>query len=314
MNIDQILIQNDCDKFSNNFSFNIFQKLDIFEPEYQKEIFSQNEFQEKNDYLINPKFNLEKVIETSPLGTTEETPKSQSRNVTDFNSSTSEENSQNKTKNSPLFQIDSNNENEIQLHKRFEDKLLMNRISARKSRLKKKQYIKCLEEEAARLKNQMILNVKNDINQNNNIQNLNINLKDNNEKNKIFLQKITLLDNQEREVKSIGQKKKSGVIKQYDVLRKAILSELLVKQIHLFIPLRYQIFGEKFIKLIQINEDDSLSVINTKIEENIIKIKDYMNIVPKKRIKLVIKFHEIYKRIKNYVDNYQQLFMESFKY
>ena len=37
-----------------------------------------------------------------------------------------------------------------------------------------------------------------------------------------------------------------------------------------------------------------------------------MNIVPKKRIKLVIKFHEIYKKIKNYTDNFQQLFTESF--
>ena len=311
MNIGQILIQNDCDKFTNNFLYNLFPKLDIFEPEYQKEILSQDKFQEKSDYFIDQKFNLEKIIESSPP---EETPKSQSKNITDVNSSTSEENSKNKAKNCPIFQTDSNNENETQLHKRFQDKLLMNRISARKSRLKKKQYIKCLEEEAARLKNQMILNEINDINQNNNIQNLNINLKYNNEKNKIFLQKITLLDNQKIEVKSKGQKKNSGVIKQYDVLRKAILSELLVKQIHLFIPLRYQIFGDKFIKLIQIDEDDSLSVINAKIDENIMKIKDYMNIVPKKRIKLVIKFFEIYKKIRNYVDNYQQLFTESFKY
>ena len=79
-------------------------------------------------------------------------------------------------------------------------------------------------------------------------------------------------------------------------------------------PLRYQIFGEKFIKLIQIYEDDSLSVIISKIDENVIKIKNYLNIVPKRRIKLVIKFHEIYKKIKNYADSYQQLFMESFKY
>ena len=38
-----------------------------------------------------------------------------------------------------------------------------------------------------------------------------------------------------------------------------------------------------------------------------------MNIISKKRIKLVIKFYEIYKKIKNYSDSFQQLFAESFK-
>ena len=69
-----------------------------------------------------------------------------------------------------------------------------------------------------------------------------------------------------------------------------------------------------FIKLIQINEDDSLSIIITKINENINKIKNYMDVVPKKRIKLVIKFHEIYKKIKIFVDSYQQLFVKIFKF
>ena len=103
-------------------------------------------------------------------------------------------------------------------------------------------------------------------------------------------------------------------MKQYEVLQKTLLREMLVKQIHYFIPLRYHIFGEKFIKLTQINEDDSLSVIISKINENIDKIKNYMNVVPKKRIQLVIKFLGIYKKIKSYVDNYQQLFTEIFKY
>ena len=85
------------------------------------------------------------------------------------------------------------------------------------------------------------------------------------------------------------------------------------RKVNNFLPLRYQIFGEKFIKLIQINEDDSLSVIISKINENTTKIKNYLSIIPKKRIKLVIKFHEIYKKLKNYVDSYQQLFLESFK-
>ena len=103
-------------------------------------------------------------------------------------------------------------------------------------------------------------------------------------------------------------------MKQHENLQKTLLKEMLVKQIHCFIPLRYHIFGEKFIKLIPIEEDDEISIIVCKINNNIDKIKNFMKVVPKKRIKLVIKFHEIYKKIKNFVDNYQQVFAESFKY
>ena len=124
---------------------------------------------------------------------------------------------------------------------------------------------------------------------------------------------MILLEKQEKEVKKEGQKKKANVMKQHEVLQKVLLKEMLVKQINNFLPLKYQIFGEKFIKLIQIKEDDSLSVIISKINENTTKIKNYLSIIPKKRIKLVIKFHEIYKKLKNFVDSYQQLLMESFK-
>ena len=79
-------------------------------------------------------------------------------------------------------------------------------------------------------------------------------------------------------------------------------------------PLKYKIFGENYIKLVQINDDDSLSVIISKINDNINKIIDYENIVSKKQIKFVKKMYKIYKKIKDVVDNYQQLFNESFKF
>ena len=311
MNMQQLPILNDYENFNNNFSFTFFPKLRLFDPEYPKEIMVQKDFQEKSDYFLpTQKFNFE-PIDSSQLGSTQESPQfqNQTKNVSSNNSS--DEISQNKTKNSPIFQTDNS-----EIPKKFEDKLLMNRISARKSRLKKKQYIKCLEEETARLKNQIILNENIGIYSNNmnNMMNLNINEENPNEKINIFLNKMTLLEKQENEIKKEGQKKCSNIMKQYEVLQKTLLREMLVKQIHYFIPLRYHIFGEKFIKLIKINEDDSVSVIISKIDENIEKIKNYMNVVPKKRIKLVIKFHEIYKRIKSFVDKYQQLFTENFKY
>ena len=95
--------------------------------------------------------------------------------------------------------------------------------------------------------------------------NIDINEEECDETKKLFLNKMILLEKQEKEVKKEGQKKKANVVKQHEVLQKALLKEMLIKQIHNFLPLRYQIFGEKFIKLIQINEDDSLSIIITKI-------------------------------------------------
>ena len=326
MSIPQISIINELENRNDNFDFNIFPQNGIFEAEFPKDILFSKEFQEKTEnFLLNPKLNTEQVIDSSLLGSTHESALTQTKNFSLNNSLILDEvylsadkpiQTIQKKKIGPKFQTEINN-NGNEFTKGLEDKLLMNRLSARKSRLKKKHYIKTLEEETARLKNEMILNEKICIqNQNNenNKNNININEEKFDEKNKLFLNKMILLEKQEKEVKKEGQKKRENVMKQHEVLQKTILKEMLVKQINNFLPLRYQIYGEKFIKLIQIYEDDSLSVIISKIDENVIKIKNYLNIVPKKRIKLVIKFHEIYKKIKNYVDSYQQLFMESFKY
>ena len=314
MNNNSLFLFNDFENLNNNFSFNIFPHEKQLEIDYPKEIIFHKAFQEKNDYFsINPKLNSEQIVDSSLLFSTQESLPSQKRNISFFNCSNFDETPKENIiphKNTPLFLTEINNENEFP--KKFDDKLLMNRISARKSRLKKKQYIKSLEEETARLKNQIILNGK----KGSNIQDLgdiDLNPEKTEEKNKLFLDKIILLEKQEKEVKKEGQKKSANIINQHEVLQKTVLREMLVKQIHLFLPLKYLIFGEKFIKLVKINEDDSLSVIISKINENLKKIKNYMNIISKKRIKLVIKFYEIYKKIKNYSDSFQQLFAESFK-
>ena len=128
------------------------------------------------------------------------------------------------------------------------------------------------------------------------------------------MNKLILMEQQEKEVKLKGQKNQSDIMKQYENLQKTLLREMLIRQINCFVPLRLKILGEKNIKLIEANEDDEISVIINKINENIDKIKNYMNVVPKKRIKSIIKLHEIYKKIKSFVDGYQQLFTESFNY
>ena len=315
MSNNSLLLFNDFEYLNNNFSFNIFPQERQLETDYLKENIFHKDFHEKNDYFsIIPKFNSEKNIESSLLVSTQESFPSPIKNISLFNLSNFDEipkEAKISHNNTPKFLTEVNNISEHS--KNVDDKLLMNRISARKSRLKKKQYIKCLEEEAANLKNQIILNGEIGANIKN-LGVLNLNSEKTEEKNILFLNKLKLLEKQEKEVKKEGQKKCTNIINQHKVLQKTVLREMLVKQIRLFLPLKYVIFGEKFIKLIKIDEDDSLSVIISKIEENLKKIKNYMNIISKKRIKLVIKLYEIYKKIKDYADNFQQLFEESFKF
>lgn len=301
----------------NNFCFNSF-PLEK-QTNFSKEILISKESQETSNFFqldttLNPY--LSPKIDLSINGSTNKIVFGQIKNESsDFSFALDEMSQDGDTKilslnNNVVFKTEINN-NEINVKKGLEDKLLMNRISARKSRLKKKQYIKCLEEETARLKNEILLKKNIEIVPDK----INSDLsKEDKEKKDKFFNKFILFEKQEKEIKLKGQKKQAGIMKQYENLQKSLLREMLVKQIHCFIPLRIRIFGDKFIKLIEINEDDEISVIINKINENIDKIKNYLEVVPKKRIQSVIKLHEIYKKIKIFVDNYQQLFSESFKY
>ena len=316
MNITQIPNINELE-INNNYCFNSLPQMK--EIDFSKEFLFTKDLQDKNDnFLLESTLNpcLSQMIESSMINSINEA--AQIKNESFDCSFGSNEISQDKlTKESNLasnknvvFKTEVNN-NEFETKFEYGDKLLMNRLSARKSRLKKKKYIKCLEEETARLKNEILLK-KNAIDISNNI-NLNLN-KEENKKNNTFFTKLILMEQQEKEVKLKGQKSQSDIMKQYENLQKTLLREMLIRQIHCFVPLRLKILGEKSIKLIEANEDDEISVIINKINENIDKIKNYMNVVPKKRVKSIIKLHEIYKKIKNFVDGYQQLYAESFNY
>jgi hypothetical protein len=318
MNISQFPNIIDLD-INNNYCFNSFPQLK--EIDFSKEFLFTKDLQEKHDnFLLESTLNpsLSQMVDTSMANSTNETALALIKGESFDSSFVSNEISQDKlTKESNLasnknvvFRTEVNN-NEFETKFEYGDKLLMNRLSARKSRLKKKKYVKCLEEETARLKNEILLK-KNAIDISKKL-NLNLNNEDK-EKNSIFFSKLILMEQQEKEVKLKGQKSQTDIMNQYENLQKTLLREMLIRQIHCFVPLRLKILGEKNIKLIEANEDDELSVIINKINENIDKIKNYMNAVPKNRIKSIIKLHEIYKKIKNFVDGYQQLFAESFNY
>ena len=317
MNIPQISIFNDYENINNNYSCNIFNPSDVFESELKKENIFLKDSQKQ--FLFESKLNSGEIIDSSSIIQTHEKTYMNSLNNSIILNKMSINESSPKIFASSEFQTKVNNinNNDNEINKKKENRLLLNRLSARKSRIKKKNYIKSLEEDNVRLKKRVLFNVqnKNSNSDNNNNNNIISNKIEYNEKNDIyFLNKIILLKKQEKEVKKEGQRKKADVVKQHEVLQKMVLNNILIKQINYFMPLKYKIFGENYIKLVQINDDDSLSVIVSKINENINKIKDYENIVSKKKIKFVKKMYEIYKKIKDVVDNYQQLFNESFKF
>ena len=188
--------------------------------------------------------------------------------------------------------------------KNIEQKLLKNKISARKSRQKKKDYIRCLEEELVKLKNEISFN-----------KNIKSNLNDEKDEiNNKFFNKIIVFEKQKEDIYKEGQKKLPNLMKEAEASQKTILKELLIRQINYSIPLKFQIFGQKYIKLIPLSDDDSITTIISKINENLNKIKKYMENISKSRIKLVIKLYEMYKNIKCYIDYFNQLYSENFNY
>ena len=190
------------------------------------------------------------------------------------------------------------------LKKNVEQKLLKNKISARKSRQKKKDYIRCLEEELVKLKNEISFN-----------KNIKSNLEDEkDETNNKFFNKIIVFENQKEDIYKEGQKKQTNLMRELEASQKIILKELLIRQINYSIPLKFQIFSKKYIKLIPLCDDDSISTIISKINENLNKIKKYMGNISKSRIKLVIKLYEMYKNIKCYIECFNKLYSENFNY
>ena len=190
------------------------------------------------------------------------------------------------------------------IKKSIELKLLKNKISARKSRQKKKDYIRCLEEELVKLKNEISFNknIKSDLQE------------EKEEKNDKFFNKIIVFEKQKEDIYKEGQKKQTNLMRELEVSQKIILKELLIRQINFSIPLKFQIFCKKYIKLIPLSDDDSITTIISKINENLNKIKKYMGNVSKNRIKLVIKLYEMYKNIKCYIECFNQLYVENFNY
>ena len=166
-----------------------------------------------------------------------------------------------------IFETHNENEKEIQKQK----KLLMNRLSAKKSRLKKKVYIKYLEDELEKMKNEIEKkrnfekfylpgvskqeNGKTLENLSNDVQRYDILIK----KEHLFYEK---------------SKNDNESINDYVNLQKKLLHDILIKIIDVSMPIKCKIFQHKFLKLQKFENEDSINVIINKINCNIDMLKE----------------------------------------
>lgn len=295
----QLFIKNEQTKENNIFFLETYSPLKNPEESFRNNTSFCENFKEENFFFNNSEF--PKMNQDNTFQNTNSFLINNNDTLYHSPSSNSLKNISSKNLISTIPEMDNKNNK----NKEIDQKHIMNKISARKSRQKKKEYIKNLEEEILKLKNEISLN------KNTNISSIIDSINENDKKNKHFFNNIILFEKHVKEIKKEGQKKKANLISEYELLQKDILKEMLIRLVKYFIPLKYQIFGEKYIKLIDISEDDSISVVITKINENLNRINYYMDNSKNVRIKFVNKFYQQYKTLKNFVENFQQMFNES---
>ena len=281
MDITSQLINQNEQMIDNNSFLNFTSTDKLFEENHKKDLIFDN----KNfDFISNDSFNFLQMTDNSITN-------SESLNILISNNSNSEVN-------------DDSIPKDKKCKKTSERRLLMNKLSARKSRQKKKEYVKCLEEELVKLKNEISLNKK-----------LSNHFKEKtHQSNYKFFNDIIVFEKQNKEIYKKGEKNQTNLMGELQASKNIILTKLLIRQINYSIPLKFQLFEKKYIKLIPLFDDDSISTIISKINNNLDKIKICMENISKGRIKIVSKFYEIYKNIKCFVESFKRTFIESFNY
>ena len=226
-----------------------------------------------------------------------------------------------------IFSIFSNKE--ITTEERKIKKLMMNRESAKKSRLKKKNYIKNLEKQYNILKEEYIKIIEKKNANNNNFNynynnnqlhfNQNNDIPDNKTENNLISLEIP---------KPINKKKENSIITKNTFEnsnfnnnlnnQKKLMIYLLINQIDLLTPIKIKAFQNKFLKMQILENDDSLEVIKNKINmnlNNIIELYGFdsenysptINISINKK-SIAYQLYEYYKDIKLLVNNFENIY------
>ena len=208
---------------------------------------------------------------------------------------------------------------------------IKNKISARKSRLKKKLYVEQLEKEYILVKKELS-EIKQKIGMNgDNIISLEetddiINTKHKN----IYDTTINIERLKEEENLIINEKnnekKNINKINSFTAKQRLILEQLLLNQIEIMMPIKVKIFQNKYLKLLSIDKDDNISVIKNKIKENLKAIEEVYDVNSFKGednggskiqqyqhdcIKNKSMAHQIYNfyyNLKNYVNEFEKIY------
>jgi len=198
-------------------------------------------------------------------------------------------------------------------------KLIMNRESAKKSRLKKKKYVENLEKEYIILKEELI-RLKSCQNVNGNGKCNKESNNNSNDKDKINNgNKICDFKKEQFNIISNNLEKNPDIVNNYANKQKKLLQCLLVKQIDIMTPIKIKAFQNKFLKLQTFEEDDSIEAIKNKIKINlntIIELYDIsdednnnksINICNKKK-SMAYHIYNFYNNLKEYVNQYDFIY------
>ena len=222
-----------------------------------------------------------------------------------------------------------NNFKEIQTQKQKQK--IKNKLSARKSRLKKKLYVEQLEKEYILVKKEldeikktMSLN-NNNINQNKEFNENQILINNNN-----ICQNCINIDNLKEEenimISEKFEKKNINIINSFTAKQRLYLEQLLIKQIQIMMPIKIKIFQNKYLKLSNIEKDDNINIIKNKIEDNLQAIKELYDVdnfkdednggvkIIKyqydnmKNKSMAYQIYTFYNNLKNYVNDFEKIY------
>ena len=222
-----------------------------------------------------------------------------------------------------------NKMNEVQK----QNQKIKNKISARKSRLKKKLYVEQLEKEYF-LVNKELNEIKQKLNMNINTNNI-IPLKEYEEgevtiskSSKIFNGDIINVDELKEEEKIIineknNEKKNINRYNSFTTKQRLILEQLLVEQIEIMMPIRIRMFQNKYLKLLNIDKNDNIGIIKNKIKENLKAIEevyginnfiiennggDKLQLHPIKNKSMAYQIYNYYYNLGNYINEFEKIY------
>ena len=211
---------------------------------------------------------------------------------------------------------------EITPEERKQKKLIMNRESAKKSRLKKKNYIENLEKQYILLKQEFI-KIREEQKLNNNYNN-NIQLppKDDNQNfiinNNFNIEKDKNIENQNNILNFVLDNSDKNTNFNNGNSQKKLLIYLLINQIDIMTPIKIKAFQSKFLKMQILDIDDSIEIIKNKIDINLNTIIELYGIetdennsninIFKNKKSIAFQLYEFYDGIKSLINKFEIIF------